>query len=102
MVEWAITPLKYVIGHLYTYIHTRELSHTNEQLVLASLAIFVVGMKHFNALATYCGRAYSIRNKQWLEDTLHELQAILLIMVVISYTFCLENEKELIPRGVWQ
>ena len=53
MVEWAITPLKYVIGHLYTYIHTRELSHTNEQLVLASLAIFVVGMKRFNVLELY-------------------------------------------------
>ena len=45
MVELAITPLKYVIGHLYTYVHTRELSHTKEQLVLASLAIFVVGYK---------------------------------------------------------
>ena len=53
MVEWAITPLKYVIGHLYTYIHTRELSHTNKQLVLASLAIFVVGMKRFNVLELY-------------------------------------------------
>ena len=34
--------------------------------------------------------------------TVRELQAILPTMVVISHTFCLENEKELINRGVWQ
>ena len=32
----------------------------------------------------------------------HERQAILLTMVVISHTFCMENENELTPRGAWQ
>ena len=33
----------------------------------------------------------------------HEQQAIYRPwMVVISHTFCTENEKDLTPRGVWQ
>ena len=32
----------------------------------------------------------------------HERQAILRTTVVISYTFGMENEKELTPRGAWQ
>ena len=31
----------------------------------------------------------------------HEQQAILSTTVVISHTFCMENEKELTPRGAW-
>ena len=34
--------------------------------------------------------------------TVHERQAILSTMVVISHTFCMENENELTPRGAWQ
>jgi len=34
--------------------------------------------------------------------TVHERQAILLTSVVISHTFCTENENELTPTGVWQ
>ena len=43
----------------------------------------------------------SVINYQ-LEHTVHEQQAILLTMVPISYTFCMENAKDLTPRGVWQ
>ena len=30
---------------------------------------------------------------------MHKRQAILLTMVVISHTFCMENENELTPEG---
>ena len=32
----------------------------------------------------------------------HEQQAILPTMVVISHTFCMVKENELTPRGAWQ
>ena len=32
----------------------------------------------------------------------HERQAILSTTVVISHTFCMENENELTHRGAWQ
>ena len=32
----------------------------------------------------------------------HERQAILSTMVVISNTFCMANKNKLTPRGVWQ
>ena len=32
----------------------------------------------------------------------HERQAILSTTVVISHTFCMENENEVTPRGAWQ
>ena len=32
----------------------------------------------------------------------HERQAILSTTVVISHTFCMENENELTLRGAWQ
>ena len=32
----------------------------------------------------------------------YERQAILSTSVVISHIFCMENEKELTPRGAWQ
>ena len=38
--------------------------------------------------------------KTMLEVIVHEKQAILLMTVVISHTFCTENKKELTPRGV--
>ena len=33
---------------------------------------------------------------------MHNRQAILSTTVDISYTFSMENEKELTPRGAWQ
>ena len=32
----------------------------------------------------------------------HEQQAILSTMVVISHTFCMAKKNELTPRGAWQ
>ena len=36
------------------------------------------------------------------EHAVHERQAILSTMVVISNTFCIAKENELTPRGAWQ
>ena len=69
-------------------------------------AVFLPCTKRFSKLAVslYRGKAYSIcDNLKTMGGghTVHERQAILSTMVVISHTFCMENENELTPRGAW-
>ena len=72
-------------------------------IMSTEFAVFVPCTKCFDALAIYCGKAYSICDKLpqsngW-RTCCAQAQAILLTSVV---TFCVENKQELTPRGVWQ
>ena len=69
-------------------------------------AVFVPGTKRFSTLAIYCGKAIVsvINNLKTMGGghAVHKRQPILSTTVVISHTFCMENEKGLTPRGAWQ
>ena len=59
--------------------------------------------KRFNTLAIYCGKAFSLHDnlKMMAEGhAVYEQQAILSTTAVIFHTFCMENEKNLTPRGL--
>ena len=69
--------------------------------------MFLSRMKSFNALAIYTVAELivsAIDNVKTMAGghAVHERQAVLSTTVVISHTFCMENEKELTPRGAWQ
>ena len=56
-----------------------------------------------SALTHYCGKPYSLHDNLKMMaggHAVHEQQAILSTTVVISHTFCMENEKNLTPRGL--
>ena len=66
-------------------------------------AVFVPCTKRFNGLTIYCSKAYSVLDKTMSgRHAVYERQVILSTTVVISHTFCMENENELTPRGAWQ
>ena len=67
-------------------------------IMAVEFAVFLPHTKCFNVLAIYCSRAYSICNRSSQNGGGRtRYQAILLTTVVISHTFCTENEKELTP-----
>ena len=55
-----------------------------------------------NTLAIYCGKAYSLHDNLKMMaggHAVHEQQTISSITVLITHTFCMENEKQR-ARGV--
>ena len=56
-----------------------------------------------NTLAIYCGKAYSLHDNLKMMaggHAVHEQQTISSTTVLITHTFCMENEKHLTPRGL--
>ena len=77
-----------------------DLADWCSSILSTEFAVFVLCTKH--TMAIYCGKAYSLHNNLKMMaggHAVHEQQTISSTTVLITPTFCIENEKHLTPEG---